>query len=553
MTAPKPALAHFAGFPPFLFVNGDEQRNIAWERNPFTIGRRTDKDLVIADPRVSRDHAEILAEGDAYYLVDLGSKHGTFVNGERVQRRKLSPEDKIEFGLLGASQLIFDPQGSHSSTAREFLSQVVSLRRETSDLEKLTLFLQAARELNTSGAVDEVFITLIEATLRFTGAERGFVFLRDDDGKLRLAAGRTAKGQALVEDRTISHSILEEAALSASEFMVSDALKSSHLANRESIVAHDLRTVICIPLRRRQVADKSSPREPATQKNGSDVLGMLYLDSRIASGDISGVNQQMLSTIATEAAALVENARLVQSEQAARRYEQELSIASSIQQRLMTVTIPDVPFAKVRAKNIACKDVGGDFFDVVVTDQDLSVVLADVCGKGVSAALLASILQGMIYSQLVAGLPLPHIVSAVNRFLCQKKLGEKYATLFIARVNAGGALEYINCGHLPPLLRSGNTVTQLKEANLPVGLFFDSKYEGASRPLTGGNQLFLFTDGVTEAEDGNGEFFGYDRLETSLSSDANLDDIFAAVRSFCGPVPLSDDCTLLELTYAGSA
>ena len=130
--------------------------------------------------------------------------------------------------------------------------------------------------------------------------------------------------------------------------------------------------------------------------------------------------------IATEAASLIENARLVQAEEESRRYQQELAIAASIQQRLMEVKIPEVPFAKLRGKNLSCKEIGGDFFDAVNTKEGLAVVLADVSGKGVSAALLASTLQGMIYSHLSAGMPLLEVVTAVNRFFTEKLVGEKY-------------------------------------------------------------------------------------------------------------------------------
>jgi len=131
--------------------------------------------------------------------------------------------------------------------------------------------------------------------------------------------------------------------------------------------------------------------------------------------------------IATEAASLIENARLVQAEEESRRYQQELGIAASIQQRLMQVKIPEVPFARLNGKNLSCKEIGGDFYDAVNTKEGLAVVLADVSGKGVSAALLASTLQGMIYSHLSSGMSLLNVVIAVNRFFTEKMGGEKYA------------------------------------------------------------------------------------------------------------------------------
>src|ERR1700733_410306 len=444
-------------FPALVLVQGNEQKNIVLNRTPFSVGRKVDKDLVIADPRVSRDHALIVLEDDGFFLVDQGSKHGTFVNGERIQRQRLERNDRLEFGARDSTYAIFNPAHGSSNTARAFLSQIsgIQIGQEATDLEKLTLFLEAARKLNTAGVLDEILMTMLDVTLRLTRAERGYVFLKDDEGKLRLAAGRNLKGDPLLDDTTISHSILEESMRSNSEFLLTDTSQSIDLSGRQSIVAYDLRTVVCIPLRKMQVQATRDAQTPVPAQTAVEVMGVLYVDSRFASRDISGVGQDILHVIATEAASLIENARLVQAEEEARRYQQELSIAASIQQRLMQGKMPEVPFARVRGKNLSCKEIGGAFFDAVNTKEGLAVVLADVSGKGVSAALLASTLQGMIYSHLSAGMPLLDVVSAVNRFFTDKLVGEKYATVLLVRLKRDGELEYVNCGHVPPLLVCG--------------------------------------------------------------------------------------------------
>jgi len=540
-------------FPSLIYVQGNEQRSIIMNRTPFSVGRKVDKDLVIPDPRVSRDHALIVAENGDFFVVDQGSKHGTYVNGERVQRQRLQRNDRVEFGVRDVAYVIFSPQHATSNTAREFLSQIsgIQISTDTTDLEKLTLFLEAARKLNTVGVLDEILVTLVDTTLKLIRAERGYVFLKDEDGQLRLAAGRNSKGEALLDDKTISHSILDEALQSNSEFLVTDTSQSMDLAVRKSIVAYDLRTVICLPLRKPQVQTTRDANSPASPSTAVEVVGALYLDSRFASRDISSVSHDILHAIATEAASLIENARLVQAEEAARRYQQELGIAASIQQRLMAVTIPDVPFAKMRGRNLSCKEIGGDFFDVVNTEDGLAVVLADVSGKGVSAALLASTLQGMVYSHLSACMPLADIMAAVNRFFTQKHLGEKYATVIIIRIRKDGELEYVNCGHVPPLLVSGSRVTRPEHGNLPVGLLADATYEGDRVQLKAGDRFILVTDGVTEAENAEGEFFDNERLEAVAAKNATLEDIFSAVNDFCNGTPLGDDCTVVELLYTG--
>src|SRR5580698_9121613 len=536
-------------FPALVFVQGSEQKNIVLNRTPFTVGRKVDKDLVIADPRVSRDHAQITQEGQEFFLVDLGSKHGTFVNGERIQRQKLDRGDRLEFGARDAAYILFNPAHATSNTAREFLSQisVIQIKKESTDLEKLTLFLEAARKLNTAGVLDEILMTMLDVTLELTRAERGYVFLKDEEGKLRLAAGRNAKKEPLLDDKTISHSILEESMRSNSEFLRTDTSTDIDLAGRQSIVAYDLRTVVCIPLRKMQV---QATRDATPVPTSAEAMGVLYVDSRFASRDISGVSQDILHAIATEAASLIENARLVQAEEESRRYQQELGIAASIQQRLMQVKIPEVPFARLRGKNLSCKEIGGDFFDAVNTKEGLAVVLADVSGKGVSAALLASTLQGMIYSHLISGGALLEIVSAVNRFFTEKLVGEKYATLLLARLRRDGDLEYVNCGHVPPLLVCGGEVIRPPHGNVPVGLLADATFESARCQLNSGDRFILVTDGVTEAENSMGDFFEDSRLEAAAAKTPTLEGIFSAVSTFCAGNPLSDDCTVVELLYS---
>src|ERR1700741_3248692 len=366
-------------FPALVFVQGSEQKNIVLNRTPFTVGRKVDKDLVIADPRVSRDHAQIMQDGQEFFIEDLGSKHGTYVNGERIQRQKLERGDRLEFGARDSAYILFNPAHATSNTAREFLSQIsgIQIKQDSTDLEKLTLFLEAARKLNTAGVLDEILMTMLDVTLQLTRAERGYVFLKDEEGKLRLAAGRNLKKEPLLDDKTISHSILEESMRSNSKFLLTDTSQSLDLSGRQSIVAYDLRTVVCIPLRKMQVQQTRDAQTPAPGIT-AQAMGVLYVDSRFASRDISEVSQDILHPIAKEAASLIETARLGQAEEEARRYQQELSIAASIQQRLMAVTIPEVPFARLVGRNLSCKEIGGDFFDALNDEGGLTIVLADV-------------------------------------------------------------------------------------------------------------------------------------------------------------------------------
>jgi serine phosphatase RsbU (regulator of sigma subunit) len=283
---------------------------------------------------------------------------------------------------------------------------------------------------------------------------------------------------------------------------------------------------------------------------GHDISGVLYLDSRFASRDISKVGQDILDAMANEAASLVENARLVQAEETARLEQQELAIAATIQQQLMTMNIPEIPYVSINAKNICCKQSGGDFYDLVQTEDGISVVVADVSGKGIPAAMLASIVQGMVHSHFLAGTSLDEIATAVNGFLCSKNL-EKYVTAFLVRLDPKGGIEYLNCGHVQPVVVGAKGVRRLLESNVPVGLLAEASYQKATGQLESGDRLVLVTDGVTEAEDSEHDFFGDERLEQAAAAGATFEGFFTAVQDFCKGHPFSDDVTIVELTYRG--
>ncbi len=533
---------------PVILVDGSIETAIIITASPFTVGRAPDRDLVLSHPYVSRKHAEIAFEDGAFFLVDMGSRHGSFVNGIKVDRQRLSTNDAIHFGSVDGPVLRFDSQiGASHSTIRDLLGQIQSISAPNSDLEKLRWFLEAARKLNTVGAVDQILASLVETTLQLTKVERGYVFLVDEAGNLNLAVGRSSTGEVLADDSTLSRTAIQQATRTAGEYMITDTLTAESGARSDSMVAQSIRTVICIPLRRRRTETARQPGDSDGMAN-AEILGVLYLDSRLNPGKLTEVDNDLLKTIATEAAALIDNAQLAIAEEHARRYREELNIAAAIQQNLMTVKIPALPYARIAARSIPCKEIGGDFFDVVADDESLSLVLADVSGKGVSAAILASTLQGMVYSQLLAGQPLQSIAEVANHYICAKDVG-KYATMVILKLSRSGVLDYINCGHIHPLLCSPSGVRHLDASNLPVGLIEEAEFRSDSVLIEPGSRILLVTDGVTEAENVSGEFFGDDRLEDAAVCSNSLESIFERVQHFCGLAPANDDCTMLEVQF----
>lgn len=238
---------------------------------------------------------------------------------------------------------------------------------------------------------------------------------------------------------------------------------------------------------------------------------------------------------------------------AKRGRREELDAAAQIQQGLMALTLPQPSFATVTGMNLPCSEIGGDFFTALALEDALVVAIADVAGKGIAAAVMASALQGMIHEGLRYNVSLRDIARDANEFLAGRDLGSKYATCIIARLQQNGILKYLNCGHIPPLLLSNSGAVSLPETNLPIGLVPEVEYQSGAIQLNPGDRVILVTDGVTEAENEHGDFFGYERL-TSLAKRGLLpQDIFEAVRGFAGDVALNDDCTIIGLEYTGIA
>jgi serine phosphatase RsbU (regulator of sigma subunit)/pSer/pThr/pTyr-binding forkhead associated (FHA) protein len=524
-------------------IDGASSRIIVIERYPFVIGRSAQSDLALPQTYISRSHAKITLEGEQFVLEDTSSSHGTFVNGARITRHRLQPQDVVRFGSLDGPELRFESGDRQHSTNLTILAQMHGLQEQQSDLERLRWFLQAARNLNSASGVDRVLASLLESTLALAKVERGYVFLTNPEGVLELAVGMDADGRILSETPAVSQTVMRQAIEGADQFLVTDTLTAEGNVPA-SILAQNIHKIICIPFRRlREV-----PRRSSVEHHRNRVFGVLYLESRLQPERDSDEDHELMRTIAREAAALVDNAQLAAMEDQARQHKEELQIAASIQQGLMAMHIPTFPFAEVQAKSVACSAVGGDFFDVVSGGHTLNVVLVDVSGKGISAAILAATLQGMLHVQLQTEQPLEAIASATNRYLCQKNIG-KYATMLLLRLHEDGTLEYINCGHIQPRVCSDATLSRLEASNLPVGLIHGADYKSGITNLAPGSRVVLVSDGFTEAEDPQGEFFGEERLDSAALC-AELDQMLQSMTSFCAGQPAGDDYTIVQVTYS---
>jgi serine phosphatase RsbU (regulator of sigma subunit) len=540
--------------------NGHRTR-VPIEPLPFQIGRQPENHLIVRDSRVSRAHARILVENARYVLEDSGSRHGTFVNGKRVKRAVLANSDKIEFGAQDSYHLLFAVDGVE---LKRLMEQVGGAEKTPaphgvgSNLAKLRAILDLARTLQSSFSIDEVLASVVDTALAITGAERGFLMLRAGDG-LETKVARNHKGRHLRDtDLRVPREVLHRALDRRREllYMNFDPHGAEETRPQNSIADLELRSVICVPLVRIRagLGDATSMISA-----GNETVGVLYMDSRVIAADMAGGNRELLQTLAIEASTVLENARLLQEEQAKQQIEEELRLARTIQQSLLPRTLPAEGWLRASGSSVASRLVGGDYFDVTrVNSKCWSAVVADVSGKGVGSALLASLLQGALITATDHPQAVGQRMERLNRFLLDRTGGEKYATVFYGILHEDGRLYYVNAAHCPPMVvRQGGGRIELDASAMPVGLMEGVEYPVVEQQLQPGDKVVIYSDGVTEAENVQGAFFGKKRLRELVEARADAgcqaihDAIQEAVAGFTEGAAQSDDITVLVAEFRG--
>ena len=520
-----------AGVPVLEVVSPSGNRSpVLLEPVPFLIGRQADNNLVLRDNRASRSHARIVWESGEYVVEDLHSRNGITINGEKLDRAALKEGDVIGFGVEDSYELVFRSAG-HENT----IAPATGLRR-------LRSILEVARTLTGALSTDHVHASLLEAALSVTQCERGFVLLREGDG-LAMRIGRDAAGLVLTED----------------ELAVPRDVLCRGLERRSELLSMTLDGhghIVCVPLLRVSMAGGEETAMLGTVK---DTVGLLYLDSRGMQADLSGTSRELLQSLAVEASMILENARLIEQERLKLRMEQELDLARTIQRDLLPDQFPESGWFRAWGVGISSAQVGGDYFDLLpVGDERWAAVMADVSGKGVSSALLASFLQGVFLVATGETTSAARVMERVNRFLLTRTNGDKYATLVLVTMDRAGRLVWVNAGHCRPLLwRRTGEVFELKSAGMPVGMLEEATWETYRQQLEPGDVLVMYTDGCSEARNGQGEMFGVRRVSESLlrygpeGAKAVAEGLCRDVDAFARGEEQADDLTVLVVEYRG--
>lgn len=544
-----------AGRAPALAVtnpSGNRSR-VSIDAVPFLIGRQGENNLVLRDNRISRSHARIAAQNGDYVIEDLDSRHGVFVNGQRVKQHKLKDGDRIDFGFPDSYRLTFT---LHEDELNRFLGTMAGQAGTgANSLAKLRSLVEVARALQSSLSTQDVLTAVVDAALAVTGAERGFLLLGKDD-QLEVAVARDRRGMPLDQsDLGVPRSLINRALRTRRDLlsMTFDPQGAEGIRPEMSVADLELRSVVCVPLI--QVRTGSVQETMATTLNNT--VGVLYMDSRVEAADLSAGNREILQTLALETSTILENARLLEEERAKQRMEEELNIARSIQSGLLPSELPSEGWFRAVGSSIASRQVGGDYFDVRPAGPDrYAFMIADVSGKGVSAALLAALLEGAFVFASEGNLPIDEMMSRVNRFLIERARGEKYATVVYCTLDRTGELRWSNAGHPKPVLvHADGRLERLESTGMPIGMLDIAVYEVKTIQMQRGDKLVLFSDGLSEAANAAGEFFEKKALQEFLCAHAGIGcaelhaRLAEAAEDFSEDAEQQDDITMLVVEY----
>jgi serine phosphatase RsbU (regulator of sigma subunit) len=505
---------------------------------------------------MSRRHARVFREGDAWLVEDLGSRNGTTLNGRPViEPSPVCSGDVIGVASTAVTVRLAGAQGAPedhvaSSAASVFVpaesileqgrrldgpSTAVDAGRLRRQAGRLRIVNEVHEALSRSMTVDDLLGLILDRVFKHLKPEFGAVYL-ETEGSVVCAASRSVPGGS--DDVPESSSLIDEVIHKARAAVVTDLGTDDRFAEAPSMLDAGLRTLVAAPLLTPEGA-----------------LGMIVLSSTRTDRRFTETDLELLVPLASAAALRIRNVEL--AEEAAQRhlYEREIELARRIQVALLPTELPTVPGYELLGGNTPSLGVSGDYYQVL-HEQGSAVchlLLADVAGKGLGAALITAYLDALCSCTLDAGLGPGPSFEDISRRLHRRTPVDRFATAFLGTLDpATGRLCYASAGHEPAIVvRSGGEVEWLGRTGLPLGLLPDASYETAETVLRSGDLLVLYSDGLSDASSPSEEVFGRDRLADLCREhrhqplDVMAGAIDAALDDHVSGEPFGDDRTLV--------
>ncbi len=546
--------------------------DVFFQGESLTVGRSPGSGVTIPDPFLSRRHSRFFRAGSTLLVEDLGSRNGTQVNGQTILApTPVRPGDVVQLSQSSITVHRMEPakpaagatpEGDSLPDGTIFVraSEVLHRhgREEASRLdsetdwrryaERLSILNEVHEALGRSVSPDELLGLILDRIFDHLKPDRGVILLRGADGELRAAASRSrAAGAASpAEELPVSRSLVREVLDKGMAALAVDVRTDARFAKAESILISGIHSLAAAPL-----------------LHPERTLGMIVLDSSAAGRILEEGDLDLLISLAAVAALHLRNLELMQEALERRRLEEELALARRIQSALLPQHLPASSGWDLYGMNEPSRGVSGDYYEVVERKdgREWVLMIADVSGKGMAASLLTATLQALSSGPVEDGLPPEEISARLSRLLFKRTPPEKYATAFLAVLEPEtGLLRYTNAGHNPPfVLRADYSTHELEATGPPLGLLPGALYRSGEIVLEPGDLLVLYTDGIVEASNPQGEEYGLDRLKVlclahgGASCSALAEALDGDLLGFVRGTPFADDRTVVLARRSASS
>ncbi|MEL7500068.1 MAG: SpoIIE family protein phosphatase [Planctomycetota bacterium] len=531
---------------------------------PVIIGRHPECEVQIDDGSVSRQHAKITYDQGQYYIQDLNSRNGTFLNDYPVHApTKIFDQSEIKicdislvFSLSDEPSRIRQRQtvetgSSHLTNSSVFIddfadaqSKVMSqldipshhskTHHHASAEQKLTAITKIAHALSESVERDQVLNKILDCLFDlFIEADRGFIVLKNEDGILEpLVKTRRPSDD---EQIRISRTVIDDVLTNKRPLLSSDAATDDRFDMSQSIVDFRIRSMMCAPM----------------INSKDEAIGIIQLDTLKQSIAFTEEDLETLVTVALQASLAVQKSEMFEDAKRADGLKADLKLAHEIQQRFLPQRPPATNDYKFFSYYRPMQQVGGDYFDYVQLDEHrIGIIVADVVGHGIPAALLMAKVSAESRFALATSNTAVEAVTRMNNSLSGMNI-DRFVTLVLGLLDTQkNTMTIVNAGHMPPILRSKAGEFQqlaMSEAGIPLGIMEDFEYESVELPIDPEDVIVMYTDGINEAMNAEGEqlttkaVISEIRDSQAKSADNIGDQICKAVSRHIGNTPVIDD------------
>jgi phosphoserine phosphatase RsbU/P len=407
---------------------------------------------------------------------------------------------------------------------------------------QISLLLDAIARINSRSSLEAVLGTIMDAAKEIMEAEASSLMMLDVKTRELIITLPTGPVTAQISGRRLppGKGFAGWVAEHGEPLVIADASTDPRFFGDVAKETFQTHSLMCVPLRDSQ----------------GQVIGVLQALNRRNGSGFGETDIPLFTAFADQAAIAIEKSWLHEAQLAKQRIEQQLALARDIQQGFWPGAVPAYESVALAGKSRPAAEVGGDYYDIVPLDTDhCALIVADVSGKGLPAAMIMAAVRGALRAQIESAVPMEQVTAALNRMLVRDTPAGKFVSLFWGILDIRSLwFKYINAGHNPPLLFSGQTgeVSRLEEGGAVLGVVASLPYAGGSVRLESGDTLVMFTDGITEAQNAAEEMYGEERLtamvrEAPAGCNASelLEMIDQEVVLFAGSEPQYDDCTLV--------